>query len=74
MNHNAIIATLELKGIITRAEGEKLVEHLNNVPQSTSLNDAVEQVKALFNTKPEPKKVAESSDNVKKDTDKTIKK
>lgn len=74
MNQNAIIATLEIKGIITRAEGEKLVEHLNNSPQSTSLNDAVEQVKKLFGVDEKPKAVAEKSDNVKKDTDKTTKK
>jgi fatty acid-binding protein DegV len=45
VNVNAIIALLELKGIITRDEGQKLVEYLNNRPQSTQLNDAVEQLK-----------------------------
>lgn len=50
MNLNAIIAILELKGIITREEGEKLVEHLANKPQSTMLADAVEQIKELVDT------------------------
>lgn len=47
MNQTALIALLELKGIITRAEGEKLVEFLNNRPQSTLLADAVTQVEEL---------------------------
>jgi membrane protein involved in colicin uptake len=47
MNFTAIIAILELKGVITREEGEKVIEFLNNKPQSTLLNDAVEQVKEL---------------------------
>lgn len=42
--HTAIIATLEKKGILTREEGEALVEFINNRPQSTLLADAVEQV------------------------------
>lgn len=50
MNLNAIIAILELKGIINREEGEKLVEHLANKPQSTVLADAVEQIKELVDT------------------------
>jgi polyhydroxyalkanoate synthesis regulator phasin len=45
MNFNALIAVLVLKGVLTKDEGEKLVEHLNNKPQSTSLADMVEQVK-----------------------------
>jgi hypothetical protein len=45
MNITLIIAILEIKGIITRAEGEKILEHWNNRPQPTLLADAVEQVK-----------------------------
>lgn len=48
MNITALIAVLEIKGILTRAEGEKLIEFVNNRPQSTLLADAVEQVKGLF--------------------------
>lgn len=48
MNVNAIIAVLEIKGIITREEGEKLSEHIANKPQSTLLADAVEQIKELI--------------------------
>lgn len=48
MNFNALIAVLEIKGIITREEGEKLVEHFNNKPQSTLLADAVEQIKEII--------------------------
>lgn len=48
MNLTSIIALLELKGVISRAEGEKLVEHINNKPQSVSLSDAVDQVKELL--------------------------
>lgn len=44
MNFTAIIALLERKGIITRDEGEAIIEFLNNKPQSTLLADAVEQV------------------------------
>jgi hypothetical protein len=58
MNLNAIIAVLELKGILSRDEGEKLVEHLNNKPQSTMLADMVTQVKD-FVTKVEPKHLLE---------------
>jgi len=74
MNFNAIIATLELKGILTREEGEKLVEFINNKPQSTSLADQVDQIKELFDAvKPAetPKAVPEKTDTVKKDTEKT---
>jgi polyhydroxyalkanoate synthesis regulator phasin len=44
MNFNAIIAALVLKGILSKDEGEKLVEHLNNKPQSTSLAETIKQV------------------------------
>jgi ElaB/YqjD/DUF883 family membrane-anchored ribosome-binding protein len=47
MNVNVIIAILETKGIITREEGEKVVEFINNKPQPTLLADAVDQVKEL---------------------------
>lgn len=52
MNVNAILALLELKGIISRDEGEKIAEHINNFPQSTFLADAVEQVKNLIENGP----------------------
>jgi hypothetical protein len=45
MNFNAIIAALVVKGILSKDEGEKLVEHLNNRPQSTSLAEMITQVK-----------------------------
>lgn len=44
MNSNAVIAVLVLKGIITKDEGEKLVEYLNNRPQSTMLSEVLSQV------------------------------
>lgn len=44
MNSNAVIAVLVLKGIITKDEGEKLVEYLNNRPQSTMLAEVLSQV------------------------------
>lgn len=48
MNFNALIAALVLKGVLTKEEGEKLVEHLANKPQSTQLADAIEQVKEFI--------------------------
>jgi hypothetical protein len=52
MNFNALIAVLEIKGIITREEGEKLVEHFNNIIEpGTALLAAI---------KPEVAKVAQS--------------
>jgi hypothetical protein len=44
MNFNAIIAVLILKGVITEDEGTRLVEHLNDKPQSTVLRDSIAQV------------------------------
>lgn len=44
MNFNAIIAVLVIKQIITREEGEQLVEHLHDKPQSTELRDAITAV------------------------------
>lgn len=57
MNINALIAVLVLKGILSKDEGEKLVEHLNNKPQSTQLADAMEQV-SEFISKQVPKLTA----------------
>jgi hypothetical protein len=54
MNANAIIATLVLKNIISQDEGEKLVEHLNNKPQSTVLSDAIADVTPLLNAPAPP--------------------
>jgi vacuolar-type H+-ATPase subunit H len=59
MNFTAIIAVLERKGIITRSEGEALVEFLNNKPQSTMLADAVEQISEFI--KEAPKIVAQAT-------------
>jgi hypothetical protein len=50
MNINAILAVLEVKGIISRAEGEKIAEHIANKPQSTMLSDAVEQIKEIVDS------------------------
>lgn len=44
MNFNAIIAVLILKSVITEDEGQRLVEHLNDKPQSTVLKDAIAAV------------------------------
>lgn len=83
MNLNSIIALLEIKGIVSRDEGEKLVEYLNNKPQSTVLSDAVEQLKELVaDTKPVLEQVKSETDavidavaeDIKKVTDKPAKK
>lgn len=42
--HTAVLALLEIKGLITRAEGEKMVEFINNSPQPSQLADAHVQV------------------------------
>lgn len=44
MNFNALIAVLILKSVITEDEGQRLVEHLNDKPQSTVLRDAIAAV------------------------------
>jgi hypothetical protein len=44
MNFNALIAVLVIKQIITREEGEALVDHLHDKPQSTILHDALQSV------------------------------
>lgn len=48
MNMNAILAILERKGIITREEGEKVAEYLNNHVQSTQLAVVAEDIKDLI--------------------------
>lgn len=53
MNFNAIIAVLILKSVITEDEGQRLVEHLNDKPQSTVLRDAVAAVAEVIG-KPQP--------------------
>jgi type IV secretory pathway VirB10-like protein len=53
MNFNAIIAVLILKSVITEDEGERLVEHLNDKPQSTRLSDSIAAVADVIG-KPEP--------------------
>jgi hypothetical protein len=53
MNFNAIIAVLILKSVITEDEGERLVEHLNDKPQSTVLRDAIAAVAEVIG-KPQP--------------------
>lgn len=44
MNFNALIAVLVIKQIITQEEGQSLVEHLHDKPQSTELRDAIAAV------------------------------
>lgn len=39
-----LIAVLVRKKILTEQEAEKLVEHINNKPQSTVLSDATAQI------------------------------
>lgn len=53
MNFNAIIAVLILKSVITEDEGERLVIHLNDKPQSTVLKDAIAAVAEVIG-KPQP--------------------
>lgn len=53
MNFNAIIAVLILKSVITEDEGQRLVEHLNDKPQSTVLRDAIAAVAEVIG-KPQP--------------------
>lgn len=53
MNFNAIIAVLILKRVITEDEAERLVEYLNNKPQSTVLKDAIASVAEVIG-KPAP--------------------
>lgn len=48
MNFNAIIAVLILKGVITEDEGTRLVELLNDKPQSTVLRDSIAQVAEII--------------------------
>jgi hypothetical protein len=51
MNHNAILAVLEQKAIITEEEAEKLAEHLADGIQSTHYKDAQATVKKLLDSK-----------------------
>lgn len=44
MNQNALIAVLVVKGIISKEEGEKIVEYLNNKPQSTMLSEVLNDI------------------------------
>lgn len=53
MNFNALIAVLILKSVITEDEGQRLVEHLNDKPQSTVLRDAIAAVAEVIG-KPQP--------------------
>jgi hypothetical protein len=48
MNINALIAVLLLKGIISQDEAERLVDHINNKPQSTVLSDVIATVTLLL--------------------------
>lgn len=52
MNFNTIIAVLVVKNIITREEGEALVEHLNHAPQSTMLRDTLTDISNIIGTTP----------------------
>jgi hypothetical protein len=53
MNFNALIAVLVLKSVLTEDEAERLVEHLNDKPQSTVLRDAIAAVAEVIG-KPQP--------------------
>lgn len=81
MNITLLIAILEIKGIITREEGEKLLEYFNNKPQPTLLADAVEQIKKLEGITKEipaliatatPAIVATAKNEAKKAADKVV--
>lgn len=75
MNLNIIIALLERKGILTREEGEKLVEFINNKPQPTLLADAVSQIEELVSaTAPKIEAVAKDAEKLAKDTAKEAEK
>lgn len=54
MNFNAILAVLVLKNIISKDEGERIVEHLNQRPQSTVLSDAIAQITELMDAPAPP--------------------
>lgn len=48
MNQNAIIAVLILRNIITHDEGQAIVDHIHDKPQSTVLADAINDIKPLL--------------------------
>lgn len=48
MNHNAVIAALIIKGIITEDEGQALVDFLHDKPQSTILADTINDIKEII--------------------------
>lgn len=73
MNFNALVAVLVLKGVLGREEAEKLVEYLNNKPQSTLLADTIEQIQE-FITIVTPKLDKSVKDEVKKVAAKTAEK
>lgn len=52
MNFNAIIAVLVLRGVITEDEGTRIVEYLNDKPQSTVLRDSVAQIAEIIGKLP----------------------
>lgn len=54
MNFNALIAVLILKLVITEDEGQRLVEHLNDKPQSTMLKDAIAAVAEVIGKPVQP--------------------
>ena len=79
MNQTGVIAVLVTKGILSKDEGEKFLEFLNNHIQGTHLADAIEQVE-VFVTKEVPALIhtvtpaieATAKNEAKKATDKVI--
>lgn len=59
-----IIAALEVRGIINRKEGEQLVEHINNAPQSSQLGEAVSVVTELLKADETPAVEDNKTENV----------
>lgn len=47
---NLILAVLEVKGIISHEEAEKLAEYSSHAPQSSRYKDMLEAVKKLTDT------------------------
>jgi hypothetical protein len=50
MNINAIVAILVAKGILAEDEAERIVQFVNDKPQSTVLRDAIDAIKPLLNS------------------------
>lgn len=48
MNQNAVIAVLVTKGVLTREEADRLVDHLHTKPQSANLEDTLRTVSEVL--------------------------